>query len=273
MIEWLNIINPEVKLRVGNLKYAVIDFDGTISVIRQGWEDVMIPMMIEMICNGNPPISKIEEEVREYVDYSTGILTIKQMQWLTEAIRRHGITKQVKNSYHYKRIYNERLLRRIEKRREKLRSGDLKTKDLVIKGAQDFLHSLKKHGVKMYLVSGTDHQYVLQEALALRVDHYFNGNIYGAFDNTEAFTKEKIIQRILNENNLQGNELMVAGDGPVEIRNAKSRNALAIGVASDEVKRQGLNPRKRKRLIEAGADIIIPDFTKNNELIKFLFNV
>jgi len=270
---WLDIINPEVKLRVGNFKHAVIDFDGTISVIRQGWEDVMIPMMIELICDRNPPTSQIEKEVQEYVDYSTGILTIKQMQWLTEAIQRHGIAKKVKNPYQYKRVYNQRLLKRIEKRLEKLRIGDLKPKDLVMKGSREFLHSLKEYGVKMYLVSGTDHQYVLQEASALQVDNYFNENIYGALDKTEAYTKEKIIQRILNENNLQGNELLVIGDGPVEIRNAKSKNAIALGVASDEVKRHGLNPRKRKRLVKAGADIIIPDFTKNNELIKFLFNV
>ncbi|MFQ6095569.1 MAG: HAD family hydrolase [Candidatus Bathyarchaeia archaeon] len=271
MTSWIEILNPDIKSKVGDIKYALIDFDGTISVIRQGWEDVMIPMMIEMICDGNPPTPQIEKEVREYVDYSTGILTIKQMQWLAEAVRRYGIAKEPKNPYEYKRIYNQRLLVRVEKRLEKLRNGELNPDDLMIMGSRNFLEELYRQNVTMYLASGTDHEYVLQEASALMVTHYFGGRIYGALDRTEAYTKERIIQRILDENDLRGNELLVVGDGPVEIRNAKARDAIAVGVATDEVRRFGLNPRKRKRLINAGADLIIPDFTRYKKIIAFLF--
>ena len=268
---WIEILNPEVKSKVGHIKYALIDFDGTISVIRQGWEDVMIPLMIEMICDGNAPTPEIEKEVREYVDYSTGILTIKQMQWLAEAVRRYGIAKKPKSPYEYKRVYNQRLLIRVEQRLEKLRSGEVDPDDLMIMGSRSFLEELHRRGVIMYLASGTDHEYVLREASALRITQYFRGGIYGALDHTEAHTKERIIQRILDDNNLHGNELLVVGDGPVEIRNAKSRGAIALGVATDEVKRCGLNSRKRKRLINAGADLIIPDFTRYEEIIAFLF--
>ena len=271
MSSWIEILNPNVRLKVGHIKYALIDFDGTISVIRQGWEDVMIPLMIEMICDGNPPTPEIEKEVREYVDYSTGILTIKQMEWLAEAVRRYGISKNPKDPYEYKRIYNQRLLVKVEQRLEKLRSGELNPDDLMIMGSRKFLEELYRRGITMYLASGTDHEYVLQEASALKITQYFRGGIYGALDHTEAHTKERIIQRILDENNLHGNELLVVGDGPVEIRNAKSRDALALGVATDEVRRCGLNLRKRKRLIDAGADLIIPDFTRHDEIISFLF--
>jgi len=271
MSSWIEILNPNVRLKVGHIKYALIDFDGTISVIRQGWEDVMIPLMIEMICDGNPPTPEIEKEVREYVDYSTGILTIKQMEWLAEAVRRYGISKNPRTPYEYKRIYNQRLLVKVEQRLEKLRSGELNPDDLMIMGSRKFLEELYRRGITMYLASGTDHEYVLQEASALKITQYFRGGIYGALDHTEAHTKERIIRRILDENNLHGNELLVVGDGPVEIRNAKSRDALALGVATDEVRRCGLNLRKRKRLIDAGADLIIPDFTRHDEIISFLF--
>ena len=271
MNSWIEILNPEVKTKVGHIKHALIDFDGTISVIRQGWEEVMIPLMIEMICNGNPPTPEIEKEVREYVDYSTGILTIKQMQWLAEAVRRYGIAKNPKSPYEYKRIYNRRLLLRVEQRLEKLRRGELNPDDLMIMGSRNFLEEFCKRGVIMYLASGTDHEYVLREASALKITRYFKGGIYGALDHTEAHTKERIIQRILDDNNLHGDELLVVGDGPVEIRNAKSRGAIALGVATDEVRRCGLNPRKRRRLINAGADLIIPDFTRYEEIVAFLF--
>jgi len=249
----------------------LIDFDGTISVIRQGWEDVMIPLMIEMICDGNPSTPEIEKEVRDYVDYSTGILTIKQMEWLAEAVRRYGIAKKPKSPYEYKQIYNQRLLVRVEERLKKLRNGELTPDELMIMGSKDFLEELYRRNVEMYLASGTDHEYVLREASALKITQYFRGGIFGALDHTEAHTKERIIQRILDENNLSGDELLVVGDGPVEIRNAKARDAIALGVASDEVRRFGLNPRKRERLINAGADLIIPDFRRCEEIIGFLF--
>jgi phosphoglycolate phosphatase-like HAD superfamily hydrolase len=273
MTSWIEILNPDVKAKTGHVRHVLIDFDGTISVIRQGWEDVMVPLMIEMICDGNPPSPEIEKEVREYVDYSTGILTIKQMRWLAEAVRKYGIAKQPKGPYEYKRIYNQRLLVRVEQRVERLRKGELEPKNLMIMGSEDFLERLHERNVTMYLASGTDHEYVMRESSALQIVQYFKGGIYGALDRTEAYTKDRIIQRILEENNLQGNELLVVGDGPVEIRNAKSKDAITLGVASDEVRRCGLNPRKRTRLINAGADLIIPDFTKNEDLIKFLFDI
>jgi len=268
--QWFEILNQDFNSMVGRIKYALIDFDGTISVIRQGWEDVMIPLMIEMICNGNPPTPEIEREVREYVDYSTGMLTIRQMEWLAEAVRRYGISKNPKDAYEYKRIYNQRMLLLVEERLRKLFNGELNPDDLMICGSRSFLQELYEKGVVMYLASGTDHEYVLREATALKITEYFRGGIYGALDYTEANSKERIIERILSENNLHGRELLVVGDGPVEIRSAKARGSIAIGVASDEIRRMGLNPRKRKRLMDAGADAIIPDFTRAEELMRLL---
>ncbi len=40
-LDWLEVVNPTV--RVGHVRHALFDFDGTISVIRRGWEQVMIP--------------------------------------------------------------------------------------------------------------------------------------------------------------------------------------------------------------------------------------
>ncbi len=270
MNQWLEILNPDLNSMVGRIKYSLIDFDGTISVIRQGWEDVMIPLMIEMICEGDRPTPEIEREVREYVDYSTGMLTIRQMEWLAEAVRRYGISKNPKDAYEYKRIYNQRMLLLVEERLRKLVNGELNPDDLMICGSRRFLEKLFEKGVTMYLASGTDHEHVLKEADALEVTKYFKGGVYGALDYTEANSKEKIIERILSENNLHGRELLVVGDGPVEIRSAKARGAIALGVASDEIRRIGLNPRKIKRLTDAGADAIIPDFTRTGELMMLL---
>ena len=80
-----------------------------------------------------------------------------------------------------------------------------------------------------------------------------------------------VIDKIMAENNLQGPELAVFGDGPVEIRECRKRDGIAVGIASDEIRRHGLSAEKRTRLIKAGAHIIVPDFSQHDKLIKLLF--
>jgi phosphoglycolate phosphatase-like HAD superfamily hydrolase len=262
---WLEVVHPEARL--GKVRHALFDFDGTISVIRQGWEAIMIPLMVEMICDGQPAPPGLQAEVADYVDRSTGILTILQMQWLAEAVRRYGLARQPKTAREYKQIYNERLLHPVRQRLAQVDGGQSVDDTLMIAGVRAFLQGLHDRGVDLYLASGTDHVYVEEEAAALGVTALFGEHIYGAQDDTEAYTKERIIQRILDEHDLKGEELLVVGDGPVEIRNAKSRDALALGVAADEVRRQGLAPRKRERLLDAGADLIVTDFLHSDELL------
>jgi phosphoglycolate phosphatase len=90
-------------------------------------------------------------------------------------------------------------------------------------------------------------------------------------DDYQNYSKKMVIDRILNENGLSGSELVTFGDGYVEIENTKAVGAIAVGVASDEANRQGIDEWKRKRLIDAGADLIIPDFRPFERLIAYLF--
>jgi beta-phosphoglucomutase-like phosphatase (HAD superfamily) len=63
---------------------------------------------------------------------------------------------------------------------------------------------------------------------------------------------------------------IIFGDGPVEIREAKRHGIPAVGIISDERQRYGMNPEKRERLVLAGADVIIPDFTWMDQLSDWL---
>jgi phosphoglycolate phosphatase len=268
-LPWLNVINPSVRL--GHVRHALFDFDGTISVIRRGWETIMIPLMVEMICDGHPPSSEIETEVIEYVDHSTGIMTVKQMRWLEETVRRYNLAKAPKTAAEYKQIYNQRLLQPVRQRLAQMGpDGNLVADSLMIAGVRDFLHGLRDRGVILYLASGTDHIYVMEEAAALGVADLFDGHIYGAHDDIEDYTKDRVIQRILEDHHLQGEALLVVGDGPVEIRHAKAQQAVTLGIAADEELRQGLDPRKRERLVSAGADLIVTDFLNHEYLLECL---
>jgi hypothetical protein len=79
-----------------------------------------------------------------------------------------------------------------------------------------------------------------------------------------------IIDRIIAEANVAGEQLIGFGDGFVEIEEVRNVGGVAIGVASNEETRQGVNDWKRNRLIRAGADIIIGDYRCQDRLLEVL---
>jgi len=257
----------------GRFRCALFDFDGTISLLREGWQGIMAPMMVEMICGDHPPTPEIEEEVRRYVAESTGIQTIFQMEHLVEMVRQHGLVPpdKILDAWGYKEIYNERLMRPVKERLARLASGQLSVEQVTLRGSIEFVKALYERGLTLYVFSGTDAEDVKNEVTAVGVAAYFAGGIFGALRPVEAYSKDKIIKEILRQYGLSGPEILVVGDGPVEILNAKENNAIALGVASDEVRGHGLNPSKRERLIRAGADILIPDFGELQPLLAYLF--
>ena len=83
--------------------------------------------------------------------------------------------------------------------------------------------------------------------------------------------KKIVLDRILDMiGESKKGQLAVFGDGPVEIRETHKQGGVTIGVASNEIKRHSLNKSKRSRLIKAGADVIIPDFSQLSQLLKLL---
>ena len=115
------------------------------------------------------------------------------------------------------------------------------------------------------------HMNVRNESEKITAARYFKGGIYGAIGTIKDYSKDKVIKEIFKKHKLHGSELIIFGDGPVEILNAKQNNAIAVGVASDEINGQGWNETKIIRLTKAGCDILIPDFLEGSTLIDFLF--
>ncbi len=271
----IEIINPHI--RRGHIRHALFDFDGTVSLIREGWQGVMIPMMVKILLE--TPRHESKEELRavvtEFVDRLTGKQTIYQMIQLCEEVRQRG--GQPLDPLEYKWMYLDRLWERIEGRVAGLKSGEIEPQEMMVPGAVPMLEALRARGVSCYLASGTDEVYVLDEAAALGLTPYF-ANIYGALDDYQNYSKRMVIERILEENHLTGSEFVTFGDGYVEIEDTKAVGGIAVGVASDEgrlmgghANRQGIDKWKRERLIEAGADLIIPDFRQHKHLVAYLF--
>jgi hypothetical protein len=123
----------------------------------------------------------------------------------------------------------------------------------------------------MFLASGTDTQYVLDEAGLLGLLPFFEGRVFGAVDDYKSFSKRLLISKIIAEEKLEGPGFVAFGDGYVELENTKEVGGTAVGVATDEERREGVDEWKRKRLIESGADIIVGDFRCQEALVSYLF--
>lgn len=270
------IIKPDEKLAV---KYAVFDNDGTISALREGWEHIMAPMMIKAILGekyseaGDSLYARVQNAVNEMIDKTTGVQTLKQMQMLIKLVRDFGCVEEedILDEAGYKLIYNEELLSMVRKREEKLKEGEISVEDLTIKSSVAFLKVLYDKGVKLFLTSGTDEEDVKHEAAVLGYGHLFEGRIFGATGKIDTEAKKVVLDKLLDSiGTAESSSIVTFGDGPVEIRETSKRGGIAVGVASNEIRRYGLNITKRTRLIKAGADLIVPDFSQYEKLLQLL---
>jgi phosphoglycolate phosphatase len=264
------ILRPTFAPRPG-ISHVLFDFDGTLSLIRQGWPDVMVPMFTEVL----PPVAGETEADRRRLAFEdimrlNGKQTIYQMIQLADRIRERG--GEPSEPLWYKHEYLRRLDLRINDRLEGLRRGTIRPDELLVHGARGLLENLRGRGLPLYLASGTDEVFVKQEAELLGLTDYFGKRIYGAQDDYRTFSKKMVIERILRENEIHGAQLLSFGDGYVEIENTKEVGGLAVAVASDEANNGSgrMDEWKRERLSGVGADVVIPDFRDAAPLLELI---
>lgn len=252
-------------------RVALFDFDGTLSLIRSGWVDVMVPMMVETLAGLGTGESEedLSKLVEDYVGRLTGRQTIYQMMEFVRQIRLRG--GKPKEPLEYKHIYLDRLMARIRHRRDDLRLGRVDPDAMMVPGGRRLLEALRERGLVLYLASGTDEPFMRQEARMLGVDSYFGDRIYGALDNYLDFSKKILVEKIIRESDFKGHEFLGFGDGFVEIEAVKAVGGHALGLATDEPACASVDAVKRARLIGAGADWVAPNFLPHRDLMGVLF--
>jgi phosphoglycolate phosphatase len=252
-------------------RVALFDFDGTLSLIRSGWVDVMVPMMVEILLDLRTGETEAELTalVQDFVWRLTGKETIYQMMEFAEHVSKRG--GAALDPLDYKRIYLDLLWTKISGRVDALRRGDASPEQYLVPGAREFLERLKAQGLRLYLASGTDEIYMKEEARLLDVARYFDGGVYGALDDYKSFSKKILIQRIISQTDVRGPEIVGFGDGYVEIEEVKLVGGTAVGVATQEPECRVVDDWKRQRLIGVGADFIVPNFLGHAELAEALF--
>jgi phosphoglycolate phosphatase len=265
----IEILRPD--LPRGRFRGVLFDFDGTLSLIREGWPQVMIPMMVTALreTGTSETDAELHAKVEEFVMRLNGRQTIYQMMHVADEVIKRGGTPL--EPLAYKHRYHELLMDRVRGRLNALESGAAHATDWTVPESHALLENLRRRGVTLYLASGTDVAFVRNEAKLLGLTDFFGPHIYGALDDYQNFSKKMIVEKILRDHNLNGDELLGFGDGFVEIEEIRHAGGVAVAVASDEENRRGVNQWKRNRLIHAGADIIIPEYRKQERLLSWLF--
>src|SRR3989440_6351113 len=88
----IEIVNPN--LPRGRFRSVLFDFDGTLSLLREGWPQVMIPMMVEVLqeTGTEETPEELAATVEEFVMRLNGRQTIYQMIHLAGEVKQRGGT-------------------------------------------------------------------------------------------------------------------------------------------------------------------------------------
>ncbi|MDX1953253.1 MAG: HAD family hydrolase [Verrucomicrobiota bacterium] len=253
------------------ISHVLFDFDGTLSLVREGWPDLMLEMFLERL----PPLSgDSPEELRKLLFSDmmelNGKPTIFQMERFARRVAERGAVPLAVTEY--LADFSGRLLKKIKARTDGMENGSIPASRFLLHGAREFLELLRERGFQLWLASGTDEISVKREAALLGVTEFFGSHIYGAQADPTAFSKKHVIDRLLRENGITGEQLVAFGDGHVEIQNTKEVGGLTVAVASDEANNGSgrIDPWKRARLLDVGADIVIPDFRDGEALLSLI---
>ena len=145
----IEIVRPNAT--AAKAKVAIFDFDGTLSLIRSGWMEIMVPLCLEQLAalgTGESP-AQLTSVVQDFVWKLTGKETIYQMMALADAIRERG--GRPLDPREYKKIYLDRLWTHIKSRVDDLRSGRVAPERYLVPGSRALLEALRAQGLQLYL--------------------------------------------------------------------------------------------------------------------------
>jgi phosphoglycolate phosphatase-like HAD superfamily hydrolase len=255
------------------LSHAVFDFDGTLSWLRHGWPDLMCQLFLSYYpLRPEESVEEVRRELLAEILSNNGRPSIVQMRQFVQ--RAQARRAEVPAPEELLQQYQSQLDQNIAERSDLILRQTARADEFVVFGARDMLELLQERGLKLFVLSGTLEERVKQEANLLDLSRYFGGRIFGSPPDPARFSKRAVLDKILADENIRGENLLCFGDGPVEILHARELGGLAVAVASDEDDNGSgrMHPAKRSQLIDAGAHVLIPDYRDAAPLVDALFH-
>jgi len=251
-----------------SLSVGLFDFDGTLSDERVGWPNLMVANNVAyLVALSSPRLDhkQAEELVIADIEETIGIPTYMQLKRLRTIIEKHGYTGPELDPRVFKDTYNDALVGMVESRRQKLTTGEMTMDDLRITGAMQLLQELQKRLSKgIYLASGSDIDAVVESVKHLGFSDFIPRDRIAAAGTLgpEDDAKEAVINGLLNESGMRGEELLTFGDGFPEMLHTYLAGGVGVGVLSrDESHYEHLGhftiQQKKQRLLNAGAHILV----------------
>lgn len=252
---------------------AVFDFDGTVSLLTEGWQIDMVNQFFDTLCRyvtvPESLVGPTRQKIADFIFALTGKSPIYQCIRLSEEILAWGGPEVSPDEILAE--YTVRMANRLRDRHEELRTGQAAPKKYLVPGIRRFLDILKSAGIHIMLVSGSEIKLVRPQCELLQITNYFDGGIFGPPEDSRNFAKESVIRDFISRFKLDDRRIVGFGDGFVETKYVHEIGGYAVGMATNESARDGqVNAWKRQRLLEAGADAIAPDFSQPEELARFL---
>jgi phosphoglycolate phosphatase len=255
----------------GPFRCVVFDFDGTLSLIRGNWQGLMIPRMVEVLLatGTQEPRDVLVEIVSDFVTRLTGRPTMLQMEALADEVASRGQPRP--DPQIHLDEYLERLIAQSHERIRAVQTAQTPADDLLVPGSRPLVERLAERDFLLVISSGTELDHVRHEAGILGLAPHFSSRIYGPVNNDPSFSKQQVLEMLIAEHGLAGDEIVCIGDGPAEILAGRAVGALTIGVASDEVDRSGqIHPLKREHLVRSGVHAVIPDYRRLGDVLALM---
>jgi len=250
------------------LSVGLFDFDGTISDERVGWPNLIVANNVAyLIALSSPHLEhrEAEELVLADIEATIGIPTYLQMKRLRAIIEKHGYQGPKLDPQMFKDSYNDALVGMVSSRRAQLATGEMTMDALRVDGAMELLGELNARLARgIYLASGSDLDAVTESVEHLGYSEYFPEQRIAAAGSLgpEDDAKEAVVQGLLDDTGIRGEELVTFGDGFPEMLYTHRAGGVGVGVVSrDKSHYEHLGhftvAQKKQRLLNAGAHLIV----------------
>lgn len=246
------------KPKVSEIKCVVLDYDGTLTTLRKGWDLILTDYARGKINPNGLPCDALDDEIRHLCAHAGGT-TPKQLVSRLIAImdKMNLIDKsEIKSLEFYAKDYADHFQEKID---ERVKHFAKESESYVITAVRPMLDFISSQKTLNYIVTGSCETAVKDELQKLEMLHHFE-KVYGASLEMDGNLKLDAMNEIIARHRLSPCEVLIIGDGSTETRAATELKLPVIGIASDE-HTGGLCSKKRDMLAELGAHAIISDYS------------
>jgi phosphoglycolate phosphatase-like HAD superfamily hydrolase len=250
----------------------MFDFDGTLSLLREGWAGIMAEIGLGLLTPIlHVPRARIDwrHRLEREMLMLSGKPSLQQMKRLAEIAKEEGLPTP--GAEHLLAIFDEALMAITADRKRRIQERLDPPAAWAVHGAREILTELQKRGVELYLASGTVRQHVIEEAHLLDVAEFFPERIFAPESAGARFSKQDVLEQMLRNHGLSGHQILGFGDGYSETVEVKRVGGVAVGLATAPVGEVGPHSLKRTMLLELGADLIIPNYRDAGLLVDWLW--